>query len=233
MTNDTSTLNGSLLEMKDQLIYELGQKGVTATFDPSTGLLGLISKIGDISQSSYHIEFNSSSYEASGGSATISCTLQEDYAPKSGATVTFTGSDSSSYTGITNNLGVATATVTGLSSNTTFTCSYGNVSDTCTVTVPVANYTLQFSQDTYTPGMLGDVTVYVTLKDNGVAMSGETVTFTYQGGLGPETATSTTNNSGVASHYFDIAPPNPTVTATYQGVTATCTIQAGSGPIIL
>lgn len=48
MTNDTSTLSGSLDEMKDQLIDELDGKGVTATFDSSTGLLGLISKIGDI-----------------------------------------------------------------------------------------------------------------------------------------------------------------------------------------
>ena len=50
MTNDTSTLNGSLLEMKDQLIYELAQKGVTANYDSSTGLLGLIDKIEDIEQ---------------------------------------------------------------------------------------------------------------------------------------------------------------------------------------
>ena len=48
MTNDTTTLSGSLDEMKDQLISELGDKGVTATFDSTTGLLGLVSKIGDI-----------------------------------------------------------------------------------------------------------------------------------------------------------------------------------------
>ena len=48
MTNDTSTLSGSLDEMKDQLIDELDGKGVTATFDSTTGLLGLVSKIGDI-----------------------------------------------------------------------------------------------------------------------------------------------------------------------------------------
>ena len=48
MTNDTSTLSGSLDEMKDQLIYQLGQKGVTASYSQSTGLLGLIGKIGDI-----------------------------------------------------------------------------------------------------------------------------------------------------------------------------------------
>lgn len=52
MTNDTSTLSGSLDEMKDQLIDELGDKGVTASFDSTTGLLGLISQIGDIEQSS-------------------------------------------------------------------------------------------------------------------------------------------------------------------------------------
>lgn len=51
MSNDTSTLSGSLDEMKDQLIDELGDKGVNATFDSSTGLLGLISRIGDIQQS--------------------------------------------------------------------------------------------------------------------------------------------------------------------------------------
>ena len=48
MTNDLTTLDGSLDEMKDQLITELGSKGVTATFDSTTGLLGLVSKIGDI-----------------------------------------------------------------------------------------------------------------------------------------------------------------------------------------
>ena len=48
MVNDTSTLNGSLLEMKDQLIYQLGQKGVTATYDSTTGLLGLIGEISNI-----------------------------------------------------------------------------------------------------------------------------------------------------------------------------------------
>ena len=48
MTNDLTTLDGSLTEMKDQLISELGDKGVTASYDSTTGLLGLISKIGDI-----------------------------------------------------------------------------------------------------------------------------------------------------------------------------------------
>lgn len=50
MVNDLTTLDGSLDEMKDQLIDELDNKGVTATFDSTTGLLGLVSKIGDIQQ---------------------------------------------------------------------------------------------------------------------------------------------------------------------------------------
>lgn len=48
MTNDTSTLQGSLYECKDQLISELANQGVTATYDPTTGLLGLIAHIADI-----------------------------------------------------------------------------------------------------------------------------------------------------------------------------------------
>ena len=48
MTNDTSTLSGSLDEMKDQLISELGDKGVTASYSSSTGLLGLIGEISNI-----------------------------------------------------------------------------------------------------------------------------------------------------------------------------------------
>ena len=135
MTNDLSTLNGSLVEMKDQLIYELGQKGVSASYDSTTGLLGLIGKISEIQQggSCYHIEFSEDSYVAVGGSATLEIYLQENYAPKSGATVTVTGSDSSLYTGLTDNSGVATVTVS-VDSETTFTASYSNVTDTCSVT---------------------------------------------------------------------------------------------------
>ena len=137
MTNDTSTLSGALLEMKDQLIYELGQKGVTATYSSSTGLLGLIAKIGDIQTggggSCYHIEFEESSYIAVGGSATVSVYLQSNYAPLSGATVSITGSDGSSYTCITNNTGIGSCTVSNISASTTFTASYSNVSDTATV----------------------------------------------------------------------------------------------------
>ena len=50
MSNDTTTLDGSLDEMKDQLISELGDKGVTASYSSSTGLLGLVGEISNIQQ---------------------------------------------------------------------------------------------------------------------------------------------------------------------------------------
>ena len=84
---------------------------------------------------SYSIAFSQSTYTASGGSATLECTLLEDNVAKSGASVTVTGSDGSVYNGITNSQGIASVTVSNVSTATTFTASYSNVSDTCTVTV--------------------------------------------------------------------------------------------------
>ena len=141
MTNDLSTLNGSLVEMKDQLIYELGQKGVSASYDSTTGLLGLIGKISEIQQggSCYHIEFSEDSYTATGGAVTLECTLQQNYAPLPNATVSLTDG-SSVYSSITNSNGVATFNLTGLTTGGTWTCSYSNVTDTCTITV--MNYLL-------------------------------------------------------------------------------------------
>ena len=169
MTNDTSTLSGALLEMKDQLIYELGQKGVTATYSSSTGLLGLIAKIGDIQTggggSCYHIEFEQSSYIAVGGSATVSVYLQSNYAPLSGATVSVTGSDGSSYTCITNSNGIGSCTVTGITAETTFTASYSNVSDTCTVN---AQSYLFYDECTSSTGLSNYDTTNI-IKVNGTA----------------------------------------------------------------
>ena len=48
MTNDLTTLNGALQETIDQLETELDNKGVSATYDSKTGILGLVSKISDI-----------------------------------------------------------------------------------------------------------------------------------------------------------------------------------------
>lgn len=174
MTNDLSTLNGSLVEMKDQLIYELGQKGVSASYDSTTGLLGLIGKISEIQQGScYHIEFGEASYTAVGGSATLTVYLQENYAPKSGASVTVTGSDGSVYNGITNTNGLASITVS-VSSDTTFTCTYNNVSDTCTVTVQSYLYQSDMTTDDGNWTKSSSSGMSITYSTNGCTVKGTT-----------------------------------------------------------
>lgn len=135
MVNDTTTLNGALAELGETMAANLTQQGVTSS--ASEGLTTLAGKILDIQTgggSCYHIEFSEDSYTAVGGSATLEIMLQENYAPKSGATVTVTGSDSSLYTGITNSQGIAEVTVSNVSAETTFTASYGGATATCTVT---------------------------------------------------------------------------------------------------
>ena len=133
MVNDTSTLNGALAELGETMASNLQAKGVTAS--ASDGLTTLAGKILTIPAGScYHIEFSEDSYTAVGGSATLEIYLQENYAPKSGATVTVTGSDSSLYSSLTNNDGIAQVTVSNISGTVSFTCSYQSVTDTCTVT---------------------------------------------------------------------------------------------------
>ena len=136
MTNDTNTLNGALQELGETMADNLQTMGVSDAL-ASDGLTTLANKILDIQTggSCYHIEFSEASYTAIGGSATLEIYLQENYAPKSGASVTVTGSDGSVYNGITNSQGIASVTVSNVSTATTFTASYSNVSDTCTVTV--------------------------------------------------------------------------------------------------
>ena len=151
MTNDTSTLNGALQELGETMASNLQAKGVTAS--ASDGLTTLAGKILTIPAGScYHIEFSEDSYTAVGGSATLEIMLQENYAPKSGATVTVTGSDSSLYTGITDSNGLASVTVTNISAETTFTATYSNVSDTCTVTTQniIFDDSTEYTQ-TFTP----------------------------------------------------------------------------------
>ena len=163
MTNDLTTLSGALLEMKDQLIYELGQKGVTASYDSSTGLLGLIGEISNIQTgggSCYHIELDNSAYTTT-GSLTVSATLQSNYQPLSNATVTFTGG-TSTVTATTDSNGVATATV-NFSSSGTLTASYSNVSDTATVTVQTYLF--------YDGGVTGNVNTNYVKSHTGVNAS--------------------------------------------------------------
>lgn len=124
------------MELGETMADNLQSMGVSDAL-ASDGLTTLANKILDIQTggSCYHIEFSEASYTAVGGSATLEIYLQESYAPKSGATISVTGSDGSVYNGITNSQGIASVTVSNVSTATTFTASYSNVSDTCTVTV--------------------------------------------------------------------------------------------------
>ena len=146
------------MELGETMADNLVAKGVTAS--ASDGLTTLANKILDIQTggSCYHIEFSEASYTAIGGSATLEIYLQESYAPKSGASVTVTGSDGSVYNGITNSQGIASVTVSNVSTATTFTASYSNVSDTCTVTVQ--NYLFYDACDTDNTNLYDTTTNY-------------------------------------------------------------------------
>lgn len=181
----------------------------------------------------YDVSFNSATYTTSSSNVNVQVSVLQGTTPVASGTVYVTGCGGSG----SGNIGydvqtgtwLANVAVTGITSSGTLTANYKGATATATLTYSPVAYTLQFSRDTYTPGMFDEVTVYVTLKDNGVAMSGETITFTYYNGFSTETATATTNSNGVASLYLEGIIG--TVTATYQGVTATCTIESGGGII--
>ena len=90
----------------------------------------------------YALTWSSASYTATGGSATISCTLTDNGSPVSGATVSVSGGGSV-YSGLTNGNGVASVNVSYASTGTvTYTASYSNVSSSCTVIYPSVDITL-------------------------------------------------------------------------------------------
>ena len=107
---------------------------------------------------SYSLAFSQASYAASGGSATLSLTLTDNSVPVNGASVSVTGSDSSTYSGTTDSSGVAEVTVS-VSAETTFTATYSNVTDTCTVTVSSVIW-----EDDFTNGLTSN---WVSVGKNG------------------------------------------------------------------
>lgn len=123
----TLSFNGKRLVV-DSNSYEFGFEDKVLFIDETVGPVH-----------SYSLSFSESSYEAVGGSATLSLSLLDNSLPVDGAVVSVSGSDSSSYTATTNSNGIATVTV-NVSADTTFTASYSNVSATCTVIVPVSPY---------------------------------------------------------------------------------------------
>ena len=87
------------------------------------------------------------------------------------------------------------------------------------------SYALAFSSATYQTDSNGDVTVSVTLTDNGVAVSGQSVSFND----GTSVYTGNTNNNGVAtlSYHCEV---NKTITATYSNASATCNVTSNYVP---
>ena len=179
-------------------------------------------------KSKYNVSFNSESYTTHNSLLQVQVTvLYGTIPPLPGNTVTVTGCGGTG-TGTIDDNGVATINVTGITRSGTLTATYKNAKATATVTYEPVSYSLAFSQSTYTVPLGDTVTVSCTLTNGGTPMSGETVTFTYEGYLGPESVTATTNSSGVATYtfdYFSISFYPTTVTATYQGVTAICTLE--------
>ena len=187
---------------------------------------GATTDVFQLQPASYTLTFNSASYTTSTGSVDVEVTVNEHGFPISGKTVTVRGGGGTG-TGTTNISGVANITVTGINQSGTLTAFCGFSTATATVTYQTTTYSLAFSQSTYTIEILDSVTVSCTLTNGGVAMSGETVTFSWESAGFPITVSATTNSNGVATYqmdYFDFTTFPTTVTATYSGVTATCTI---------
>lgn len=90
------------------------------------------------------------------------------------------------------------------------------------------SYALAFSSATYQTDSNGDVTVSVTLTDNGVAVSGQSVSFND----GTSAYTSNTNNNGVATLQYN-CQVNKTLTATYSNVSASCSVVSNYVPSVV
>lgn len=135
-TLGTSTTNSSGIATYTISGLNAGNHSITAvvtensTYAASTSSAVTLT----VNNHSYSLAFSAASYVATGGSATLECTLLDNNVPVEGATISVSGSDSSLYTGITNNDGIAQVTVSNISGTVSFTCSYSNVSAQCTVT---------------------------------------------------------------------------------------------------
>lgn len=148
-TLGTSTTNSSGIATYTISGLNAGNHSITAvvtensTYAASTSSAVTLT----VNNHSYSLAFSAASYVATGGSATLECTLLDNNVPVEGATISVSGSDSSLYTGITDSTGLATVTVS-VNSETTFTASYSNVTDTCIVTVSSIIWEDDFNRST-------------------------------------------------------------------------------------
>lgn len=148
MTNDTNTISGALQEVIDRLETNLQAKGVNASYNATTGILGLVDQINNISQSSgggggvpcYKVEFTGNSLNYSewdfttinGHCAILEIYLQYQYEPYQGNVTVSDGTNT--YTVTTNAQGYGSLIAPITANSTTFTATYTNTSDTITVT---------------------------------------------------------------------------------------------------
>ena len=191
---------------------------------------GATTPVFQLSPKTYTLTFDSASYITGDGTVLVTVTLKDGAIPVPNATVTITGGGGGTGTGTTSASGITTITVTGITESGTLTASHWGSTATATVTYQTTSYSLAFSQSTYTTEMFDGVTVSCTLTDGSTPMTGETITFSWNDALGPMSVTATTGTGGIATYYFDyweIGSYPMTITATYQGVTATCTIVEG------
>lgn len=124
---------GNILSAKAVSDFDLYNSVLSESEDTVYGATKSVFVLESDTTHDYSIAFSSSTYTAVGGSCTVSVTLLDNNVAVSGATVSVSGSDGSLYSGITNSQGTASITVTGVTSSVTFNCTYGTVSDTCTV----------------------------------------------------------------------------------------------------
>lgn len=125
---------GNILSAKADSDFDLYNSVLSESEDTVYGATKSVFVLESDTTHDYSIAFSSSTYTAVGGSATLEITLLDNNVAVSGATVSVSGSDSSLYTGITNSQGIAEITVSNITGTVTFTASYSNVTDTCSVT---------------------------------------------------------------------------------------------------
>jgi len=187
---------------------------------------GATTPVFQLQPASYTLTFNSASYTTNDGTVSLTVAVKDGLYPVPNATVIVTGGGGTG-TGTTNNLGTASINVTGITESGTLTASYWGSSATATVTYQGSSYSLAFSQNTYIITLMSPVVVSCTLTSGGTPVSGETITFSWEGWDGPMSVTAGTNSNGVASQgfdYLDFESFPATVTATYDTASATCTV---------
>lgn len=144
MSNDLTTLNGSLQEIIDRLESNLQAKGVDVTYDSTTGILGLVDEIQNISQSGggvpcYNVSFTPNTWDYTDYDFSIDSHytnleiyLEYQYQAYSGTVTISDGTNS--YQVTTDSNGIGKLKVTGITANaTTFTASYNNTTSDTTI----------------------------------------------------------------------------------------------------